>query len=68
MNRRQLLARSAALAVALAADPVVSMSGPMTPTGGGPANVHAAPMGEVERQIVTTIRRVMFGLGSTGAS
>ena len=32
MNRRQLLARSAALAAALAADPVVSMSGTMTST------------------------------------
>ena len=33
MNRRQLLARSAALAAALAADPVVSMSGTVTSAG-----------------------------------
>ena len=34
MNRRQLLARTAALAAALAADPVVSMSGTATSAGG----------------------------------
>ena len=33
MNRRQLLARTAALAAALAADPLVSMSGTMTSAG-----------------------------------
>jgi hypothetical protein len=33
MNRRQLLARTAALAAALAADPLVSMSGTTTPAG-----------------------------------
>src|SRR5215204_3981451 len=64
MNRRQLLARSAALAAALAADPVVSISGTATSAGGGPVTVHAAPVGEVEREIVAAIRRVMFGLGS----
>jgi hypothetical protein len=67
MNRRQLLARTAALAAALAADPLVSMPGTMTPAGGGPINVQAAPMGEVEREIVAAIRRVLFGLGSPGA-
>ena len=65
MNRRQLLARTAALAAALAADPVVSISGPSPSIGGG-AVVYAAPTGEVECQIVTAIRRVMFGLGSPG--
>jgi hypothetical protein len=36
MNRRQVLARTAALAAALAADPLVSVSGSMTPAGGCP--------------------------------
>ena len=67
MNRRQLLARSAALAAALAADPVVSMSGTMTSTGAASVTVHAAPVGQVEREIVAAIRRVMLGLGSPGA-
>jgi hypothetical protein len=67
MNRRQLLARSAALAAALAADPVVSMSGTMTSTGTASVTVHAAPVGQVEREIVAAIRRVMLGLGSPGA-
>ena len=40
MNRRQLLARSAALAAALAADPVVSMS--RTTTSAGAAPCHCA--------------------------
>jgi hypothetical protein len=63
MNRRQLLARSAALA----ADPVVSMSGTMTSAGGASVTVHAAPVGQVEREIVAAIRHVMLGLGSPGA-
>jgi hypothetical protein len=67
MNRRQLLARSAALAAALAADPVVSMSGTTTSAGAAPVNVYVAPVGEVEREIVAAIRRVMLGLGSPGA-
>jgi hypothetical protein len=66
MNRRQLLARSAALAAALAADPVVSMSGTMTSAGSAPVTVHAAPVGQVEREIVAAIRQVMLGLGSPG--
>jgi hypothetical protein len=52
MNRRQLLARSAALAA--------------TSAGGAPVTVHTAPVGHVEREIVAAIRRVMFGLGSPG--
>jgi hypothetical protein len=67
MNRRQLLARSAALAAALAADPVVSMSGTTTSAGAASVSVHAAPVGQVEREIVAAIRRVMLGLGSHGA-
>jgi hypothetical protein len=67
MNRRQLLARSAALAAALAADPVVSISGTMTSAAAASVTVHAASMGQVEREIVAAIRRVMLGLGSHGA-
>ena len=67
MNRRQLLARTAALAAALAADPLVSMPGTVTPGGSAPTNVQAATVGEVEREIVAAIRRVLFGLGSPGA-
>ncbi|MFL6217629.1 MAG: hypothetical protein ACJ742_03560, partial [Actinomycetes bacterium] len=67
MNRRQLLARSAALAAALVADPVVSMSGTVTAAGAASVSVHAAPVGQVEREIVAAIRRVMLGLGSYGA-
>jgi hypothetical protein len=61
MNRRQLLARTAALAAALAADPLVSSG---TPTWAGDAlmEVQAAPVGEAERQIVAAIRRVLLGL------
>jgi hypothetical protein len=59
-----LLARSAALAAALAADPVVSMSGTMTSAGAASVTVHAASVGQVEREIVAAIRRVMLGLGS----
>ena len=66
MNRRQLLARSAALAAALAADPVVSMSGTVPSAGAASVTVHAAPVGQLEREIVAAIRRVMFGLGSPG--
>ena len=66
MNRRQLLARSAALAAALAADPVVSMSGTMTSAGAASVTVHAAPVGQVEREIVAAIRRVMLDLDHLG--
>ena len=51
MNRRQLLARSAALAAALAADPVVSMSGTTTSAGVAPVTVHAAPVGQQQQRI-----------------
>jgi hypothetical protein len=64
MNRRQLLARSAALAAALAADPLVSMPGTATRAGGASIDVQAAPVGEAEREIVAAIRRVLLGLGS----
>ena len=64
MNRRQLLARSAALAAALAADPLVSMPGTATRAGGVLIEVQAAPVGEAEREIVAAIRRVLLGLGS----
>jgi hypothetical protein len=66
MNRRQLLARTAALAAALAADPLVSSG---TPTWAGDAlmEVQAAPVGEAEREIVAAIRRVLLGLGSPQA-
>jgi hypothetical protein len=67
MNRRQLLARSAALAAALAADPLVSMSGMGLGAGDGLIHAQAAPLGEVEREIVASIRRVMLGLGSPPA-
>jgi len=67
MNRRQLLARTAALAAALAADPLVSSG---TPTWARDAlmEVQAAPVGEAEREIVAAIRRVLFGLGPPQAA
>jgi hypothetical protein len=64
MNRRQLLARSAALAAALAADPLVSMPGTATRTGGALIEAQAAPVGDAEREVVAAIRRVLLGLGS----
>lgn len=57
MNRRQLLARTAALAAALAADPLVSMSGTTTPAGGALIEAQAAPVGGAERDVVAAIRR-----------
>jgi hypothetical protein len=66
MNRRQLLARTAALAAALAADPLVSMSA--TARASGPLmDVQAVPVGEAEREIVAAIRRVLLGIGSPSA-
>ena len=66
MNRRQLLARAAALAAALAADPLVSMSG--TARASGPLmDAQAVPVGEAEREIVAAIRRVLLGIGSPPA-
>jgi len=62
MNRRQLLARTAALAAALAADPLVSMSGTGR-TGGPLMEAQAVPVGETEREIVAAIRRVLLGIG-----
>ena len=44
MNRRQLLARSAALAAALAADPLVSMTGTGMGAGDGLIHAQAAPL------------------------
>ena len=67
MNRRQLLARSAALAAALAADPLVSMTGTGMGAGDGLIQAQAAPVGEAEQEIVAAIRRVMLGLGSPPA-
>jgi len=43
MNRRQLLARTAALAAALAADPLVSMPGTVTPGGSAPPMCRPQP-------------------------
>jgi hypothetical protein len=64
MNRRQLLARAAALGAALAADPLLSASG-MTPQAGDvllqPPSVRA---GVAEREIVAAIRQVLLGYGS----
>ena len=66
MNRRQLLARAAALAAALAADPLVSMSG--TARASGPLmDAQAVPVGEAERKIVAAVRRVLLGIGSPPA-
>jgi hypothetical protein len=66
MNRRQLLARTAALAAALAADPLVSSGAPAR-AGDALMEVQAAPVGEAEREIVAAIRRVLLGLGSPQA-
>jgi hypothetical protein len=64
MNRRQLLARAAALGAALAADPLLSASG-MTPQAGDvllqPRSVRA---GVAEGEIVAAIRQVLLGYGS----
>jgi hypothetical protein len=64
MNRRQLLARTAALAAALAADPLVSMSGSATRAGDALLGARAAAVGEAEREIVAAIRRVLLGVAS----
>jgi hypothetical protein len=50
MNRRQLLARTAALAAALAADPLVS-SGTSTRAGDALLEPQAATVGEAEREM-----------------
>jgi hypothetical protein len=63
MNRRQLLARTAALAAALAADPLVSMSGSATRAGDVILGPQSATVGGAEREIVAAIRRVLLGLG-----
>jgi hypothetical protein len=63
MNRRQLLARTAALAAALAADPLVSMPSTSMQGRGALMEAQAATVGEAERAIVAAIRRVLFGLG-----
>jgi hypothetical protein len=64
MNRRQLLARTAALAAALAADPLVAMSGTATRAGDALLEPQTVPIGEAEREIVAAIRRVLLGVGS----
>jgi hypothetical protein len=64
MHRRQLLARTAALAAALAADPLVSISGTATRTADALLEPQAATVGEAEREIVAAIRRVLLGVGS----
>jgi hypothetical protein len=64
MNRRQLLARTAALAAALAADPLVSISGTATRTADALLQPQAATVGAAEREIVAAIRRVLLGVGS----
>ena len=60
MNRRQLLARTAALAAALAADPLAAMSGTATRAGDALLEPQAVPVGEAEREIVAAIRRVLL--------
>ena len=67
MNRRQLLARSAALADALAADPLVSLSGTATRAGDALVELQAVAVGEAGREIVAAIRRVLLGLGAPPA-
>jgi hypothetical protein len=64
MNRRQLLARTAALAAALAADPLVSISGTGTRAADALLEPQAATVGEAEREIVAAIRRVLLGVES----
>jgi hypothetical protein len=64
MNRRQLLARSAALAATLAADPLVSISDTATRSGDALLKPQAATVGEAEREIVAAIRRVLLGVRS----
>jgi hypothetical protein len=64
MHRRQLLARTAALAAALAADPLVSISGTATRAADALLEPQAATVGEAEREIVAAIRRVLLGVGS----
>jgi hypothetical protein len=64
MNRRQLLARTAALAAVLAADPLVSVSGTATQAGDALLEPQVVPVGEAEREIVAAIRHVLLGVGS----
>jgi hypothetical protein len=67
MNRRQVLARTAALAAALAADPLVSMSGTGMRAGNALMEAQPVPVGGAEREIVAAIRRVLLGLGAPPA-
>jgi hypothetical protein len=67
MDRRQLLARTAALAAALAADPLVSISGTGTRAVDALLEPQAATVGVAEREIVASIRRVLLGVGSPPA-
>jgi hypothetical protein len=65
MQRRQLLARAAALSAALVADPLISASG-MTPKASDVLlQPRSAPAGEAEREIVAAIRQVLLGSGSS---
>jgi hypothetical protein len=57
VNRRQLLARAAALSAALAADPF------MSPRGHAVTQPRMVPPGATEREIVAAIRRVLLGYG-----
>jgi hypothetical protein len=57
VNRRQLLARAAALSAALAADPF------MSPQGHALTQPRVVLPGATEREIVAAIRRVLLGYG-----
>lgn|GEM_PF-1557520 len=57
VNRRQLLARAAALSAALAADPFISPGGPAL------TQPRVVLPGATERAIVAAIRRVLLGYG-----
>jgi len=63
MNRRQLLARAAALSAALAAEPI-SSAPDMTPQAGDALiQARVLPAGAAEREIIAAIRQVLLGLG-----
>jgi hypothetical protein len=64
MNRRQLLARAAALSAALAADPLHLVSGVTPRAGDALLEPRSVPAGIAEREIVAAIRQVLLGYGS----
>ena len=64
MNRRQLLARAAALSAALAAEPIIAAPSMTLQAGDALIQARVLPAGAAEREIIAAIRQVLLGYGS----